>query len=97
MTSRFPDDFDFVEMAKKASEVIEEKEKKKHQPPESPTGKCVHCSGLVTGAYSYKMNRNVDRRNVPIGPGSSAHYSWHFEGFHCTGCGLCYKFPPPGE
>ena len=69
--------------------------KKREAPPESPTGKCVCCGGLVKGEYRHGLNPGTDSRFVPMGPGGRQYYGWQFKGYHCTSCGLSYKFPPP--
>lgn len=83
---------DAMERVKKAHE---EEECKRNQPPASKTGTCVACRGLVKGEYVHGLRPGVDRRFVPIGPGSRDYYGWQFKGYHCTRCGLSYKFPPP--
>ena len=74
---------------------VEAAEKKRNEPPETPTGKCVFCGGLVKGEYKHELSAGVDSRFVPIGPGGRQYYGWQFKGYHCTSCGLSYKFPPP--
>jgi len=75
----------------KEREAVRKKER--DAPPESKTGTCGVCQGRVVGEYekapSYEgmyMGRgplhNVPRRII-----------WHFKGYHCEKCGLCYKFP----
>jgi hypothetical protein len=72
----------------------EREEERRNEPPVSPTGKCGICKGLVTGEYEHGISPGVDHRFVPIGPGGNQYYSWQFKGYHCTSCGVCYKFPP---
>lgn len=83
---------DAMEAAKKRRE---EEERKRNEPPESKTGTCVCCGGLVKGEYVHGLRPGVDSRFVPIGPGGRQYYGWTFKGYHCTRCGLSYKFPPP--
>ena len=67
---------------------------KKGGPPETPTGKCVVCGGLVKGEYKHGLRPGVDINMVPCGPGGSHYFGWNFQGYHCVDCGLVYKFPP---
>jgi hypothetical protein len=81
-----------LERAKKARE---DEERKRNEPPKSKTGTCVVCRGKVEGEYVHGLRPGVDSRFVPIGPGGRQYYGWQFKGYHCTRCGLSYKFPPP--
>ena len=60
--------------------------------PETKTGTCGVCGGEVKGEYVYGLNPGVDAARVPIGHGSKGCYGWQFQGYHCTTCGICYKF-----
>ncbi len=70
-----------------------ERKKKAETPPETKTGTCVICQGKVVGEYE----RAVSNRNYYTGRdqihGVPRHVIWHFKGYHCEKCGLCYKFP----
>lgn len=79
--------------AERMKKMREDEERKRNTPPDSKTGVCVHCGGLVKGEYAKEAT--ADWRSIPIGPGSRNYYAWRFKGYHCTQCGLCYKFPPP--
>ena len=68
---------------------------KRPAPPETPTGKCVFCGGLVKGEHKHGPRPGVDVSRIPIGPGGRQYFGWTFLGYHCVQCGLVYKFPPP--
>ena len=83
------------EMMETMRKSREERERKEREPPHSPEGECVFCRGLVKGEWVHGLRPGTDSRFVPIGPGSRAYYGWQFKGYHCHGCGLVYRFPPP--
>jgi hypothetical protein len=86
---------DLVESMKKHRTERAEAERKRNGPPETPSGACVFCNNEVKGEYAHGLRPGTDSRFVPIGPGSRQFYGWQFKGYHCHGCGLVYKFPPP--
>jgi len=90
-----------VEQFNKAAELArqraEDECKRRNMPPETPTGTCVVCGGLVKGVHQHGLRGGVDHRSVPIGPGGQQYYGWNFQGYHCEKCGLCYEFPPPPD
>lgn len=69
----------------------EEEKRKRNEPPKSPTGICVVCNGEVKGEYERRW-RDDGRIGGPPQPSY-----WHFLGYHCTKCGLTYKFLPPND
>lgn len=86
----------FRERMKQASidreKEIKEQERKRYAEPELPKGTCRFCSGDVIATHTRKATR--DMMHIPIGPSSVNYYRWHFDGYHCVSCGLCYKFAP---
>jgi len=57
---------------------------------EEKTGVCAVCSGTVISDYA--IERTVDIMNMPIGPAGNQFITRRFMGYHCSGCGLVYKF-----
>jgi hypothetical protein len=72
---------------------LEEEQRKKRasEPPNRPTGICVHCSGEVSADWSRESR--YCSSCTPIGGRSPTSY-WKLLHYSCKGCGLLYKFPP---
>lgn len=91
---------DFIPPSREEIEEMKQKRVEKLQrlvagdpelPPESPTGKCVACIGVVSMKYVKKESRPVWEAPTY---GGRAQYSWHAKGLHCDTCGLKYEFIP---
>lgn len=80
------------EIRKKIKEDDEARERKRNSPPETPTGKCVFCKGLVEAKHVRQYAQ--EPFGMRIG-GPPLPFSWKCLGYHCVSCGLRYEFPPP--
>lgn len=83
---------DVTRMFDESLKKIQEREKKKDEPPVYPTGKCVVCGGKVEAKVVRESNVDWDR--IPLGPASKNYYHWAFKGYSCEGCGIKYETLP---
>jgi hypothetical protein len=84
---------DISEALERGLKRIKNLEEERNNPKEKREGSCRVCGGKVIGEIT--RGYHGDPMFAIIGPGSSAQYVNKHHGWHCTLCGIKYKFPPP--